>query len=137
MFKGFINSDLISSKLSVLKSGDGNQKCVVIYRKRLNFSSSLVARCSLYFARCSFLFACCSLIFSHYFLSVTCKCLRIIPSFLIISLNLSLKLCSLCSHKFQCGVVINLVTMIRGLFLFINCALSIKICSFTQIFRSF
>lgn len=129
---------------------------VPICQKRPNFL--LMARCllfltfcSLFVARCSFLFAYCSLIFDRYFLLVTCyfiltaryfflvacNCLVFIPSFLIISINLSLQLCPLCYHKFQCCIVINVVMMMRNIFLFINCTLLIKICSFTKIICSF
>ena len=101
--------------------------------------------CSLFVAPCEFLFDYCSLIFDRYFLLVTCyfiltaryfflvacNCLVFIPSFLIISINLSLQLCPSCYHKFQCYIVINVVMMMRNIFLFINSALLIKICSFT------
>ena len=124
---------------------------VPICQKRPNFLPMaccllLLTFCSLFVAHCLFLFAYCLLIFDRYSLLVTCystlltaryfflvacNCFVFLPSFLIISINLSLQLCPLFYHKFQCSIVINVVMMMRNIFLFINCALLIKICSFT------
>ena len=97
---------------------------------RLNFL--LVARWSLLFARYFLLTTRCFLLVARYFLLVARNCLLIILFFMIISLNFSLQLCSLCLDKLQFDVIINVVILIRNYFIFIHCALSIKICRFTQ-----
>ena len=43
----------------------------------------------------------------------------------------------LCSDKFKCSIIINVVTVIRNYCLFMCYARSCKICSFTQIFCRF
>ena len=100
---------------------------------------------SLSFARYFFqlLFTRYFLLVIHYFLLVARACLLIATLFLIIFLTFR---CNYTPHVLiNFNVVLsfcvvtspNSTMMIRNYFLFIHCALSIKICSFTQIFCSF
>lgn len=83
----------------------------------------------------------CSLRLARYFLPTTCVCFLIADFFFIISLNFSLQLCSLCSDNFKVVLFFCTVSsskymaMIRNHFLFRHYALSIKVCSFTQIYN--